>query len=108
METISLPIHTEPRHWEVLVVGGGTAGAMAAISAARAGARTLVVEALGALGGTGTNAQVTPLMRNVSGGVNLNQGLTNQLKRRLREREDGATDPGGNDNWFNPEGMKYV
>lgn len=38
-------------HYEVLVVGGGTAGAIAGIAAARTGARTLVVEQQGALGG---------------------------------------------------------
>ncbi|MER3554990.1 MAG: FAD-binding dehydrogenase, partial [Meiothermus sp.] len=71
MDTASLPIKTESKRWDAIVVGGGTAGAIAAISATRAGAKTLVVEALGSLGGTGTNAQVTPLMRNVSSGVNL-------------------------------------
>ncbi|CAM4351678.1 FAD-dependent oxidoreductase [Deinococcus marmoris] len=97
-----------PQTWDVLVAGGGTAGAIAAIAAARAGARVLVVEALGSLGGTGTNAWVTPLMRNVSGGENLNRGLTDELKARMLARGDGAVDPGGNDNWFNPEGMKFV
>ncbi len=96
------------RSWDVIVLGGGTAGAIAAIKAARAGAKTLVVEALGSLGGTGTNAQVTPLMRNSSSGINLNQGLTNELKERLFAQGDGATDQHNNDNWFNPEGMKYV
>lgn len=39
---------------DVLVAGGGTAGAPAAIGAARQGSRTLVVEYLHGLGGTGT------------------------------------------------------
>jgi ribulose 1,5-bisphosphate synthetase/thiazole synthase len=63
-----LEIQNVPQTWDVIVVGGGTTGAIAGIAAARAGAKTLVVEALGSLGGSGTNAQVTPLMRNVSSG----------------------------------------
>lgn len=43
---------------DVLVVGGGTGGAPAAIAAARAGARTLVIEATSALGGVGTVGQI--------------------------------------------------
>ena len=105
---MNLPIRNTTTTWDVIVVGGGTAGSIAAIASARAGARTLVVEALGSLGGSGTNAQVTPLMRNVSSGVSLNQGLTSELKQRLCAQGDGATDPNGNDNWFNPEGMKFV
>lgn len=96
------------RDWDVVVAGGGTAGAIAGVAAARAGARVLVVEAQGSLGGTGTNAWVTPLMRNVSAGENLNRGLTDELKRRLQARGDGATSADGNDNWFNPEGLKFV
>jgi len=40
--------------YDVLVIGGGTAGAPAGIAAARQGAKTLVVEYLSGLGGVGT------------------------------------------------------
>jgi len=44
--------------WDVLVAGGGPAGCAAAAAAAREGARTLLVEATGALGGMGTSGLV--------------------------------------------------
>jgi len=40
--------------WDVIVVGGGPAGCAAAAAAAREGARTLLLEATGCLGGMGT------------------------------------------------------
>jgi len=43
---------------DVLVVGGGTAGHVAAIQAARAGAKTLIVERNAQLGGTTTTGGV--------------------------------------------------
>ncbi|MEO5734537.1 MAG: FAD-dependent oxidoreductase, partial [Rubrivivax sp.] len=45
--------------FHVLVVGGGPAGLAAAVSAARHGARTLLVERYGFLGGMGTAGGVT-------------------------------------------------
>ena len=47
----SLPVLGE---YDVVVIGGGTAGAPAGIGAARQGAKTLVVEYLSGLGGVGT------------------------------------------------------
>lgn len=44
--------------YDVIVIGGGTAGTVAAIQAGRAGARTLLVEKNGMLGGTMTVAGV--------------------------------------------------
>jgi hypothetical protein len=46
------------KEWDVIVVGGGTAGVAAAISAARAGADTLLVERSDILGGNATQAFV--------------------------------------------------
>ncbi|MEM1084995.1 MAG: FAD-dependent oxidoreductase [Verrucomicrobiota bacterium] len=43
-----------PRHYDVIVLGSGSTGATAAIAAARAGAKTLVLERLPFLGGTST------------------------------------------------------
>ena len=37
---------------DVLVVGGGTAGFVAAVAAAKTGAKTMIVEQAGVLGGT--------------------------------------------------------
>ncbi|MBO9515834.1 MAG: FAD-dependent oxidoreductase [Variovorax sp.] len=52
----SLPVFGE---WDVVVVGGGPAGIAASVSAARHGARTLLVERYGFLGGMGTTGGVT-------------------------------------------------
>lgn len=46
------------RSYDVIVVGGGTAGVIAAIQAGRAGAKTLLVEKTAMLGGTITNGGV--------------------------------------------------
>jgi len=51
----SIPIDDS---WDVIVVGGGPAGCTAAASAAREGAKTLLVEATGCLGGMGTSGLV--------------------------------------------------
>ncbi len=58
---IELSSHNLPvlGRWDVVVVGGGTSGAPAALGAARSGARTLVIEYLDELGGVGTAGMIS-------------------------------------------------
>lgn len=72
--------------YDVLIAGGGTAGAVAAISAARAGLKTLVVEEKTALGGTQTFSLVTPFMEHClpdEGFVNsaVSEEIISEMKR---------------------------
>lgn len=63
-ESIELPPRrgTLAAETDVLVVGGGPAGLAAAVGAAGAGARVILVERYGFLGGNATAALVMPLM----------------------------------------------
>ena len=96
------------RDVDVLVVGGGTAGAVAGIAAAREGARTLIVEQFGWLGGSQTGALVTPMMPNQLDGVPLNAGIDAEICDRLIARRDSGVWRDGNRGWFNPESLKHV
>ena len=53
---------TDMERFDVLVAGGGFAGAAAAIAAARQGARVILVEQYNCLGGAACNALVNPFM----------------------------------------------
>lgn len=47
--------------YDVVVCGGGPAGFIAAIAAARQGAKTAIIEQYGFLGGMATSSFVTPI-----------------------------------------------
>jgi hypothetical protein len=64
--------------WDAIVAGGGMGGVSAAIAAAREGARTLLVERHGRLGGMAINALVVPLMGWVKG-----HPLVDEILQRL-------------------------
>jgi hypothetical protein len=96
------------REVDVLVVGGGTAGAVAGIAAAREGVSTLVIEQFGWLGGSQTGALVTPMMPNHLDGLPLNAGLDAEINDRLIADRDSGVWHDGNRGWFNPEALKFV
>ena len=50
--------------YDLIVIGGGFAGVASAISAAKEGMRTLLVEKSNSLGGAATNCLVNPFMPN--------------------------------------------
>ncbi len=67
----------------MLVIGGGNAGCAAALAAARHGARTLLVERYGFLGGTATAAMVGPWMTFHSGTERIVGGIAQEIVERL-------------------------
>lgn len=69
--------------YDVLVIGGGNAGCAAALAAARHGARTLLVERYGFLGGTATAAMVGPWMTYHSGTERIVGGIAQEIVERL-------------------------
>ncbi len=69
--------------YDVMVVGGGNAGCAAAIAAARHGARTLLVERYGFLGGTATASMVGPWMTFHSGEDRIVGGIAQEIVERL-------------------------
>ena len=75
--------------YDVIVVGGGTAGAIAGIAASRTGARTLLVEQYGSLGGVLTLGMSLKGVNDGEGHKALG-GIGAELIERAREM-DGAT-----------------
>ncbi len=72
--------------YDVLVIGGGNAGCAAALAASRHGAKTLLVERYGFLGGTATAAMVGPWMTFHSGSERIVGGIAQEIVERLIRR----------------------
>lgn len=66
MKSTALESKTIYRDVDVIVAGGGPSGVAAAINSARAGARTVIVERYGRLGGAAVTSTVNPLMGGAS------------------------------------------
>lgn len=71
--------------FDVIVVGGGPAGVIAATAAARRGARTLLIERYGFVGGMATSALVTPISEFRVGSRQHIGGIPLELMRRAAQ-----------------------
>lgn len=72
--------------YDVLVAGGGVSGTMAAIAAGRQGARVLLLEQQGYLGGTLTSCGVGPMMTFHAGEKQVIKGIMQELVEELVKR----------------------
>jgi hypothetical protein len=71
--------------YDLIVCGGGISGVMAAVSAARQGVKTLLIERYGFLGGMLTAASVGPMMSFHAGSTQFVRGLPDELIEELKK-----------------------
>ena len=109
-ETVREPARDVPviADVDVLVCGGGPAGTSAAIAAARAGARTMLLERYGCLGGLATGGLVIVLPPLVRGEHQVIGGIGQETLELLLDAGDAEYRSGGNSSRFDPEGLKRL
>ena len=92
--------------WDVIVVGGGPSGCTAAAAAAREGAKTLLIESSGMLGGMGTSGLLNAWCPFTDGEKIIYKGLAERI---FLESKNGVPHTNTN-NWtpINPEQLKLV
>lgn len=91
--------------YDVVVVGGGTAGCAAAYIAGKLGLKTLLIEKNIHLGGTITSGLVIPVMK--SGNSQINTEFRDALIDECKKL-GGQTTYQNNPAWFNPEITKIA
>lgn len=70
-------------NWDVIVIGGGPAGCTAAAASAREGAKTLLIEGTGILGGMGSAGMVPGWCGFTDQKVFIHRGLAEKIRHRL-------------------------
>ena len=89
--------------YDVIVAGAGPAGVSAAIEAGRNGARTLLIEVHGCLGGVWTAGYLTWVLDNQN-----KPGLMQEYMNELQKKPTAATIPTHKTFPFDPEDMKFL
>ncbi len=90
--------------FDVVVAGAGPAGIAAALAATRQGAKTLLIEKNGCLGGVWTAGLLCWILdcKNKS-------GILDEIRTRLKDAGAGFADRGGNGAYaYDPEAMKFL
>ena len=93
---------------DVLVCGGGPAGTAAAIASARAGAKTMLLERYGCLGGLATGGLVIVLPPLIRGDEQVIGGIGRETLELLLEADEAAYRNERGSSEFDPEGLKRI
>ena len=109
MRNISFSKNIEVKEdYDVIVVGGGPSGFIAAIAAARSGAKTAIIEQYGFLGGMATAGMVAPISVCCFDGQRIQGGIHWEFIKRLEEIDGAKVElPVGNIS-FDPEKYKLM
>lgn len=92
-------------NYDLVIIGGGTAGCAAAYTAGKLGLKTLLIEKNIHLGGTITSGLVVPVMK--SGENQINTDFYNDFISEMH-KVHGQITYQDNQGWFNPELAKIV
>ena len=92
--------------FDIVIVGGGTAGVSCAWNAGRLGLKTLIIEQNSFLGGSITSSLVIPAMKTSDNAINT--VFFENLYKKLATLNGAITYIDGNKGWFNPELTKIA
>ena len=92
--------------YDVIIVGGGTAGVSCAWNCAKSGLKTILIEKNSYLGGSITSSLVIPAMKTSVNAINTD--FFNDLYKNLEKVNGAITYSDGNKGWYNPELCKIV
>ncbi len=92
--------------YDVIIVGGGTAGCAAAYILAKYNKKVLLIEKNSFLGGSMTSSLVTPMMK--TSNDSLNNEFFEDFYKIMHANNSAITYTDGNKGWFNPEMAKIL
>jgi len=92
--------------YDVVIIGGGTAGVSCAWNCGKKGLKTLLIEQNSFLGGSITSSLVIPAMK--TSDKSINNDFFNEFYNNLKTENGAITYSDGNKGWFNPHLSKII